>query len=458
MRRIERPTVRVAGALVVGVVTAATLQATAPGDAVRAALGTLEFDPSRAALLTAWMTTALAAMLGAALASPWPAALAATGLLAATQVAPMAWRMATQTPPTLFGTAERLDAGVLAFQLATILAVGLLLAVVAAASGRLLAETVAGWVREVRRARWPRPGAGLLARTAMVAALAASLVLGAAGGASLVRYGPGDHVYSSTVTGVPVAAGRVEVRRFRSAAMGRERPFAVYLPARYAADAPARYPVLYLLHGDPGGYRDWLHLGVADILDAGIARGALAPCVVVLPDGNGEVAAASQWANRWDGHDRVEDSVLELVAQVDHDYRTRPDRRHRVVAGLSEGGFGAANLAARHPDVFGAAISLSGYFHASGSVFGADPAVRRANSPGELVADDGGARSVYYVLVAGDRDAHYLTEARAFAAELDRLGVPNRLLVVAGAHEGRVWTDGLAQALPHAQSRDTVAT
>jgi enterochelin esterase-like enzyme len=443
----------VAGALAVAVAAAAALEAAAPGDALRAALGTLDFDPARAALLTAWTATALAALLGAALGGrPWPAALAATALLAATHVIPMAWRTAAQAPPVLFGTPERLDVGALALQLATILAVGLLVAAVAAAAGQLLAETAAGWAREVRKGGLRWPGRGLLARTALVAALAASLTLGATGGASLIRYGPGDRVYLAAVRGVPAPTGRVELRHFRSLAMGRARPFAVYLPPGYSARAARRYPVVYLLHGDPGGYRDWLHLGVPAIMDAGIASGALAPAVVVLPDGNGQAAAASEWANRWDGRDRVEDSVLELVAVVDREYRTRPDRRHRLVGGLSEGGFGAANLAARHPDVFGTAVSLSGYFHARGPVFGVDPATSYANSPAELVAGDPGARSVRYVLVAGDRDQRYLAEARSFAAELDRLRVPNRLLVVPGAHEGGVWTGGLVLALEQSRA------
>jgi enterochelin esterase-like enzyme len=449
---INRSAARVAGALAAAVVTAAVLDATAPGDALRAALATLDFDPARAALLTAWIATALAALLGAALGGgPWPAALAATALLAATHVVPMAWRTAAQAPPVLFGAPERLDVGALALQLATILAIGLLVAAVAAAAGRLLVETAAAWAVELRRAGRRRPERGLLTRTALVAALAASLALGATGGASLIRYGPGDHVYTPTVRGAPVPIGRVELRVFRSAAMGRARPFAVYLPPGYTARAPRRYPVLYLLHGDPGTYRDWLHLGAPGILDAGIARGALTPALVVMPDGNGRATSASQWANRWDGQDRVEDSVLELVALVDREYRTRPDRRHRLVGGLSSGGFGAANLAARHPDVFGTAVSLSGYFHARGPVFGADPADRLANSPAELVAGDPGARSVRYVLVAGDRDPRYLAEARSFAVELDRLRVPNRLLVVSGAHEGGVWTGGLVLALEQAR-------
>src|SRR5258708_16631558 len=50
----------------------------------------------------------------------------------------------------------------------------------------------------------------------------------------------------------------------------------------------------------------------------------------------------------------------DLVAHVDSTYRTRADRRHRGIAGLSMGGYGAITLALTHPDIFAAAASHSG--------------------------------------------------------------------------------------------------
>ena len=50
----------------------------------------------------------------------------------------------------------------------------------------------------------------------------------------------------------------------------------------------------------------------------------------------------------------------DLVAHVDSSYRTLADRRHRGVAGLSMGGYGAVSLALGYPDVFAAAASHSG--------------------------------------------------------------------------------------------------
>src|SRR6185437_2458472 len=50
----------------------------------------------------------------------------------------------------------------------------------------------------------------------------------------------------------------------------------------------------------------------------------------------------------------------DLVAYVDARYRTRADRAHRAIGGLSMGGYGAVKLALQFPRVFAAAASHSG--------------------------------------------------------------------------------------------------
>ena len=164
-------------------------------------------------------------------------------------------------------------------------------------------------------------------------------------------------------------------------------------------------------------------------------------------NGNGRPGRATRWADSRDGKDRVESALLDLVSTVDAEYRTLHDPRRRVVAGLSDGGFGAANVAARHPDLFGVAISMSGYFSAEGAAFGPDPAFARANSPSSLVVDKPAARSVNFVLVAGREDPRYLSQAKRFAAQLDGLRVRHRLFELPGGHDGGVWRSGLVVGL-----------
>src|SRR5260370_20455528 len=136
-----------------------------------------------------------------------------------------------------------------------------------------------------------------------------------------------------------------------------------------------------VLFGSPGSPSDWIQFGATGVSDAGIAAGVIPETIIVFPDGNGHVTASTQWANRFDGRDRIEDSVLELVDEVDLDYRTVPDAGHRLIGGLSSGGFCAANLAARHPHLFGIAMSFSGYFVAPRPVFRGVSSYIRHNHP-----------------------------------------------------------------------------
>jgi enterochelin esterase-like enzyme len=434
----DRARLRVAAGLAVAVAAVLGLEASSFWASLQLSIVSLDFDPVRASLLMAWLACLLvAAVAGALTRRPWLSALVATAFLAVTYVGPWAWGAAT-APPVLFGAAERVSAVSLAGETVTMIGVGFLLTIPGAAGAGLVGTAVAEARRRPRRA---------LAVLSAVAVAAAAVVVEAG---PLVRYGPAAGLYRPEGAEL-VPAGRVVTQAFHSEAMGGDRPYAVYLPPAYDRDVGRRYPVVYLLHGDPGGYRDWLNLGLARLLDEGIASGSLAPVVAVLPDGNGAVTAAAQWANAWNGADRVEDSVLELTTLIDRQYRTVGDRRHRVVAGFSEGGFGAANLAARHPDVFAVSISLSGYFAAQGPVFGTNPAYRLANSPSELLRTSTPARGVQYLLATGDRDVHYRSTTEAFGRELDRLGVRHQLFVLPGGHDGGVWTVGLVLCLQAVQ-------
>jgi enterochelin esterase-like enzyme len=250
---------------------------------------------------------------------------------------------------------------------------------------------------------------------------------------------------SATAEPIPTH-GQLLQKVYYSAAMGEDRHFLIYLPPSYELRSAAKrhYPVLYLLHGDPGGPSDWVQFGATAVFDTGIATAVIPETIVVFPDGNGHVTASTQWANRFDGRDRIEDAVIELVDEVDFDYRTAPDAAHRLIGGLSSGAFGAANIAARHPSLFGIAMSFSGYFVARGPVFGGISNYIRNNSPYYTVQDNPSARTVRYILVVGNRDPLYQQTNRNFAAVLNQYGVPYDLNVLAGGHSADIWQSGLA--------------
>ena len=131
---------------------------------------------------------------------------------------------------------------------------------------------------------------------------------------------------------------------------------------------------------------------------------------------------------------------------------------HRVIAGFSAGGYGAVDMALRHPHMFGVAESWSGYFAAprDGSLRGASRRELAAHSPIDLVTKvqhELRARGVRFLLSAGRHERQELRDGRRFARELARLHVPSRLLVTQGGHDGKQWHAVLRAGLAYALGR-----
>ena len=155
------------------------------------------------------------------------------------------------------------------------------------------------------------------------------------------------------------AAGRVEFRQSApSPVLGRPIPYAIYLPGEAPA-AGERWPVLYLLHGLTGRDGDWFSWGnLATILDRLIASGEIRPLVVVAPG-----AGDSWYVDNPDagGLGKVGTAfATDLISTIDARLPTAACRDGRAIGGLSMGGYGALYLGLTHPDLFRAAISLSG--------------------------------------------------------------------------------------------------
>jgi S-formylglutathione hydrolase FrmB len=131
----------------------------------------------------------------------------------------------------------------------------------------------------------------------------------------------------------------------------------VLLPSDYATSG-RRYPVLYLLHGADYDENTWLDETDLAAYTAPFTGDRAA--IVVMPDG-GPMSLYTDW---YQGDEQWETyHVDHVVPWVDAHFRTVADRAHRVVAGFSVGGLGAAEYAARHPDVFSVLGSFSGLDH-----------------------------------------------------------------------------------------------
>ena len=152
-------------------------------------------------------------------------------------------------------------------------------------------------------------------------------------------------------------SSRLQELTFKTSALAAPTKVRILLPAGYEPRGKRRYPVLYLLHGASGDQTSWTSAGQgeAEQLTANL------PLIVVMPDG-GRGGFYTNWFNNGAGGlPRWEDwHIKRLIPWVDGHYRTRATRAERAIAGLSMGGFGTFSYASRHPDLFTAALSLSG--------------------------------------------------------------------------------------------------
>lgn len=150
-------------------------------------------------------------------------------------------------------------------------------------------------------------------------------------------------------------AAKVDTLAIPSVAMNKTYNAAVVLPNSYAK-SKAKYPVVYLLHGAYGHFRDWLKstpnkMTVKDLADQ-------YNIIIVMPEGETFSFYLDSPVNKGSQFETY--ITKEVVQKIDQTYRTINNKKGRVITGLSMAGHGALYLATKHPDVFAAAGSMSG--------------------------------------------------------------------------------------------------
>lgn len=176
-----------------------------------------------------------------------------------------------------------------------------------------------------------------------------------------------------------VPHGTLSTRWYRSSVLGLARRLYVYTPPGYETSND-QYPVLYLLHGWGGDEEEWVVLGrAAEIMDNLISDGKTKPMIIVMPNGHPNQAAAADVfspvdpsllgvphasASLMEAHiTKISESLIsDVIPFVERNFRVKPDREDRAIAGLSMGGAQAVYTGLNHLDRFAWVASFSGAF------------------------------------------------------------------------------------------------
>jgi len=228
----------------------------------------------------------------------------------------------------------------------------------------------------------------------------------------------------------------------------------VYLPPQYFQRSfrAYRFPVIELIHGQPGEPQDWISVvGVTRAFSHLLADGRARPAVLVMPDANGGDKISLQCLDQAGGPQDLTYLAVDLPGQLARTLRVRAPGTGWGVAGYSEGGFCAANMALRFPRRYGAAGVLSGYFApfgnrlaASGplvSPFGGSSELRERNTPlDEVRALPAGTVIPAFWLGAGAADGEAVADAETFRQVLlPRQGYVPLTLTPGGGHTMTTW-------------------
>jgi putative tributyrin esterase len=229
---------------------------------------------------------------------------------------------------------------------------------------------------------------------------------------------------------------------FGSVALNRDMQYRVISPKSVAAGT--KLPVVYLLHGGGGGFRDWSNY-------SGSAKFAERGLILVMPEGDD-----SYYMNAVERpQDRYEDYVVkDLIADVERRFPAASGRKNRAIVGVSMGGFGAVRLGLSHPELFVFAAGISPAVDVPSrpfsvkriqqwryhkSIFGPwDGAARHNNDPFVLARSADPAKTPYFFLTCGDQEG-LLPSNRSFAALLERRQFRYEFHVVAGGHDWNQW-------------------
>jgi putative tributyrin esterase len=233
---------------------------------------------------------------------------------------------------------------------------------------------------------------------------------------------------------------------FYSTALRHVVPYRVVMPVKVSLNK--KLPVVYLLHGGGGGFRDWTNY-------SDVARYAGQGLILIMPEGNSSYFANA--AKR--PQDRYEDYIVkDLVSDVESKFPAATGRENRAIVGVSMGGFAAVNLALRHPELFAFAGGISAavdvpsrpfsirrleQWHRHRAIFGPwNGQSQHDNDPFVLARSADPAKAPYFFLTCGEQEG-LLAANRSFAALLAQRHLQYEFHTAPGDHNWTQWDERL---------------
>lgn len=237
----------------------------------------------------------------------------------------------------------------------------------------------------------------------------------------------------------------------QSKSMGTAPRAVIVVPDTYYQNRLA-FPVVYLLHGWSGSFRDWsVHMDLCPLAER-------YQFIIVCPDGGYD----GWYLNSpLDNKSQYETYICrEVIRYIDKHYRTIAKPKGRFICGLSMGGHGALSLLAKHPDLYTAAGSMSGVLTLSQSSkkYGlirllGDPETNsklwEKHSCLTLVENLSGLNKG--LLIDCGIDDFTIAINRTVHKKLIELGIPHDYIERPGKHNWDYWTNALEYHLLYFQ-------
>lgn len=222
----------------------------------------------------------------------------------------------------------------------------------------------------------------------------------------------------------------------------------VHLPVGYDPQSTHAYPVIVGLHGFPGQPANFAHLNFLSTIDSLTSAHRMAPTIVVMPRIDTPAGLDTECVNGGPGQPQTDTWLSrDLPAWTVTHFRASTARTSWAAIGYSYGAWCAASLTMRHPDVFGAAVSLLGYFRPDFGV-AYDPLSAAALRGYDLVAL---ARTApppvaLWVLTSREDPLSYPTTSKFLSVARSPLDV-TAVVLAHGGHRESLFTPHVPDAL-----------